>query len=113
MFMDKEGRMWAMALHLSVFAGYAIPFAGLVAPIIIWQVKKNEIPEIDVHGRIVANWILSSVIYLIGCIILSLVGIGVLLGFALFAVGIIFPIIGAVKASSGEAWKYPLSIQFF
>jgi uncharacterized Tic20 family protein len=26
---------------------------------------------------------------------------------------VVFPIIGGIKASTGEAWKYPLSIPFF
>ena len=25
---------------------------------------------------------------------------------------VVFPIVGGLKASSGEAWKYPLSISF-
>src|SRR6187431_2675255 len=43
-------RQWAMFLHLSMLAGYLVPFAGLVAPVVIWQIKKSEMPGIDVHG---------------------------------------------------------------
>src|SRR5947207_2717362 len=51
--MDQQTRQWAMVLHLSQFAGYAVPLAGLIAPIVIWQVKKNELPGIDAHGKII------------------------------------------------------------
>ncbi|HSV72410.1 MAG TPA: DUF4870 domain-containing protein [Chthonomonadales bacterium] len=106
-------RTWAMLLHLSQFAGYVVPLAGFIAPIVIWQVKKNEMPELDAHGKNVANWLISAMIYTIGCAILTLVLIGIPLLFALAACAIAFPIIGAIKANSGETWKYPLTIPFF
>jgi len=110
---SNKSNQWAMALHLSVFAGYAIPFAGLVAPIIIWQVKKEQMPEIEVHGRIVCNWILSFLIYMAISIALWLIGIGFFITWFLGLLALIYPIIGAVKASNGEAWPYPGSIRFF
>jgi Uncharacterized protein conserved in bacteria len=110
---DQETRQWAMFLHLSQFAGYFVPIAGLIAPILIWQLKKNELPGLDVHGRNVANWILSSLIYLVISIVLVIVLIGIPLLIALGLMLIIFPIIGGVKANNGEVWKYPLSIEFF
>ncbi|MEQ1904162.1 MAG: DUF4870 domain-containing protein, partial [Pirellulaceae bacterium] len=54
--MDQNTRTWAMILHLSVFAGYLVPMAGLLAPILIWQLKKNEMPELDAHGKMVLNF---------------------------------------------------------
>ena len=39
---DKDFRMWAMILHFSLLAGFVIPLGGLIAPIIIWQIKKEE-----------------------------------------------------------------------
>jgi hypothetical protein len=35
---------------------------SLIAPIIIWQLKKNEFPELDAHGKVVVNWIISVLI---------------------------------------------------
>jgi len=109
---DPETRQWAMLLHLSQLAGYVIPFAGLIAPIIIWQMKKEQLPGIDVHGKIVANWIISSVIYFSICFVLSFLLIGIPMLIALTIVSIVFAVIGGIKANSGEVWKYPLSISF-
>ncbi len=110
--MDKNANLWAMAIHLSVFAGYAIPFAGLIAPILIWQLKKEEFPSIDPHGKMVANFLISILIYSFIAGLLCLVFIGFLLLMVLGLVAIVFPIIGAIKASNGELWKYPLMIEF-
>lgn len=105
--LDKETRQWAMILHLSQFAGYMIPFAGFLAPILIWQLKKDELPGIDDHGREVVNWIISEVIYGFAFAVLCLIFIGIPLLMALGIVGVVFPIIGAVKAADGQFWRYP------
>ena len=108
-----ESRQWAMILHLSQFAGFVVPLAGLVVPIVIWQIKKEEFPELDAHGRIVANWIITELILGVIFFILIFLVVGIFLLIALSVVGIAFPIIGGLKANEGEIWKYPLSIKFF
>jgi uncharacterized protein len=110
---EQKARQWAMFLHLSQLANFLVPLAGLITPIVIWQIKKAEMPELDAHGKIVANWIISAFLYAIGCVILAFLLVGFLLIPILAALMIIFPIIGGVKANGGEAWKYPLSIPFF
>jgi uncharacterized Tic20 family protein len=110
---DRQLRQWALILHLSQLAGFVIPGAGLVTPIIIWQMKKDEMPGLDAHGRAVANWILSGLIYAAASAVLVIVLIGIPLLILLLLVGVIFPIIGGIKAGDGEVWKYPLSITFF
>jgi uncharacterized protein len=107
---EAETKLWGMILHLSMLAGFLVPYAGLVAPIVIWQIKKNELPIVDTHGKNAANFIISLIIYSIVAGILSCVGIGVLLFIPIVIVGIVFPIIAGIKANNGEVWKYPLSI---
>ena len=38
---EKETRQWAFALHLSVLAGFVVPLAGLIVPILIWQAEEG------------------------------------------------------------------------
>ncbi|MEM1368928.1 MAG: DUF4870 domain-containing protein [Cyanobacteria bacterium P01_H01_bin.15] len=113
MIQDENTRQWAMLIHISQLAGVVVPIAGLVIPIVIWQIKKEEMPELDLHGKIVANWMISELIYFIICGVLLFVLIGFLLFIPLGIVAIVFPIIGALKAKEGRAWKYPLSICIF
>jgi hypothetical protein len=107
-----SAQQWCMFVHLSIFAGFVIPFAGLAVPIVLWQLKKNEIPEVDVHGKIVVNWIISALIYFMVCFLLTFLLIGVPLMFVLGVLCIVFPIVGGIKANNGETWKYPGSIAF-
>ena len=66
---EHDTRQWAMFLHFSLLAGYAVPMAGLIAPIVIWQVKKEELPGLDMHGKIALNWIVSYLIYGFVCVL--------------------------------------------
>ena len=102
-----------MFIHFSQFFGYVVPLAGLVVPVVLWQIKKNDSEIIDKHGKIVTNWIISVIIYAIVFSLLCFIIIGIPLLFALAVVGIVFPIIGGIKANNGEVWPYPLSIKFF
>ena len=90
-----------------------VPLGGLVAPIIMWAIAKDKNAQVDRHGRIVLNWIISCIIYLVIAFILCFVLIGFVILPVLVVLDIVFPIIGAVKANDGTAWKYPLSIPFF
>ena len=107
----QEEKQMGMFLHLSQLINVVIPMGGVIAPIILWQVKKEEMPALDAHGKVVVNWIISSFIYMIISAVLTIVLIGflTLLGVALLTV--IFPIIGAVKANNGEPFQYPLCIR--
>jgi len=40
------------------------------------------------------------------------VWVAYLLWFFLGVIGVVFPIIGGIKANNGQLWKYPLSIPF-
>jgi uncharacterized Tic20 family protein len=108
-----DARQWAMLLHLSQFAGLIIPFGGFIVPILIWQIQKKTYPSIDQHGKIVANWLISGLIYGLISALLCIVLIGFAMLIALLVMGIVFPIVGGLKANDGEAWPYPTSIKFF
>ena len=110
---DKDTNTWALILHLSVLSGLIIPMAGLIVPVVIFILKKDQLPGLTPHGHVVFNWLISVLIYAVISIILLIIGIGALLLAVLAILSLVFPIIGAVKASEGQVWVYPLSIKFF
>ncbi len=111
--LSTNANTWAMLIHLSQFCAFMLPLAGLIVPIVLWQIKKDESEIIDQHGRIVVNWLITELILSLIFIPLCFLLIGIPLLIALGVVGTVFPIIGAVKANNGEVWKYPCSIRFF
>ena len=110
---QQRANFWAMIIHLSTLAIFVIPLVGIVTPIVIWQIKKEALPSVDQHGKMVTNWLISSLIYWVGCIALSIIFIGIPLMFVLMVLFVIFAIIGGLKAQEGILWEYPLTIKFF
>ncbi|HLM62646.1 MAG TPA: DUF4870 domain-containing protein [Pyrinomonadaceae bacterium] len=107
-----EQKQMGLFLHLSQLLNIIIPFAGVIVPVVLWQVKKEEMPQLDAHGKMVTNWLISSLIYMVVSLVLMLVLIGILGVIAVGIMSVVFPIIGAIKANNGELWEYPLTIKF-
>ena len=109
-----------MLCHLSALLGFVgVPFGNVLGPLLVWQIKKNEFPSVDVHGKAALNFQLTILIAIfVSCVagfILSFICIGYLLFFFAAAIGLcglIFPIIAGVKANNGEDYKYPYCIEF-
>jgi uncharacterized Tic20 family protein len=92
--------------HLSSLLGI-----GIVLPLIVWLVVKNENTFVSDHAKEALNFHLSLLIYTLANIPLVFIGIGLPI-FALIALfGLIFAIIAAVKASDGVFYRYPLTIR--
>ena len=114
---DIKARQWGMIIHLSIMAGYLVPFAGFVVPVLLWQLKKHEHALLDAHGKNVANWLLSLLVYaavawmMIFTLIGMVIGIPALLLLALL--NVVFAIVGGIKANDGVVWAYPFTIRFF
>ena len=107
-----EQKQMGMFLHLSQLLNAVLPPAGIVVPIVLWQIKKDEMPALDAHGKMVVNWLISSLIYFVVSLILTIVLIGILGLIALAVMSVVFPIIGGIKANNGAFWEYPLTIKF-
>lgn len=126
--------IYCFLIHVSVLLGFIHIVLGIIVPLILWILNKETNERVDIHGKNVINWILSMAIYLSICffIMLPLNGllnlslnfsynlawpISLFSGFVpitiLMILNLIFVLIGALKASSGIIWKYPLSIKFF
>lgn len=107
-----EERQMGMFLHLGgLLNTFAFPF-GALATILIWQIKKDEMPALDAHGKMATNWLISFSIYFIVSLFLMIFIIGFLLLPIVWVIGVVFPIIAGVKANNGEYWQYPLTIKF-
>jgi len=106
-----------MLCHLSALAGFIIPFGNILGPLLVWQIKKNEIPSTNVHGKAALNFqitvLIAGLASLVLGILLSVICIGVLfiiLAVAIGLAGLIFAIIAGIKANNGEEYKYPYSL---
>ncbi len=90
---QKQMGLW---LHLSQLANVILFPVGIIIPIVLWQTQKEKMPALDAHGKMIANWMISSIIYAMASVVLMFVLIGFLTILAVGLMGIIFPIIGAM-----------------
>lgn len=97
-------------LHLSQFLVLPFNVFGVLVPLLLWFFGKDKSDMVDRSGRIVINWMLSLVIFVIVCLPLCLIYIGYVGLLILLICAISFPIIAAMKASEGVVWNYPLNM---
>jgi uncharacterized Tic20 family protein len=110
--LTKDEQNWAMLSHLLALMGYvSVPFGNVVAPLIIYLMKKDESPYVAEHSRESLNFQISMTIYALISAVLTLILIGFLLLMAVWVAGVVLTIIASVKAASGEAYRYPLTIR--
>jgi hypothetical protein len=117
---ESQARLWNMLCHLSALAAcLGIPFGNILGPLIIWQIKKNEFPSVDIHGKAALNFQITVTIAALVATSVMFVGIFFCVGWLLLPVviliglaGMVFAIIAGIKANNGEDYKYPCSFEF-
>lgn len=112
---NKDARMWSMFCHLGGLAALLpiLPvIGGIIAPLIIWQIKKDEHPFVNEQGKEAVNFQISILIYELVAGLLVLACVGAFLLFAVMIFNIIFLVIAAIKANDGFHYRYPLCIRF-
>lgn len=110
---DKDARMWGMICHLAGFAGFVVPFGNVLGPLIVWAIKKDEIPFVNDQGKEALNFQLTMTIAVIVSIFLMFILIGFFLIGVLCLYDLIIIIIASIKANEGVAYRYPITIRFF
>lgn len=101
----SEERTLAMLAHLLTF------IAPILAPLIIYLVKKNESAFVSTHAKEALNFQISLILYYTIAGILVIVLIGFALLFVLGICNLILVIIAAIRASENKLYRYPFCIR--
>lgn len=108
---SSDERNWAMFCHLGALTGVIIPLGNLLVPLVLWLMKKQEMPLVDEQGKESLNFQITIMIGFAISIVLMFVLVGFLLIFILGILDIIFIIIAAIKVSEGVNYKYPMALR--
>ncbi|MEZ5443170.1 MAG: DUF4870 domain-containing protein [Lysobacterales bacterium] len=108
---SAEERQWGLFAHLSALVGFIIPFGSILGPLIIWQIKKNEMPFVDDQGKEALNFQITVFLAVIVSLILTFILIGFLLLLVVGLGALVFTIIGGIKANEGVAYRYPFTLR--
>jgi hypothetical protein len=99
---SQEARNMAMLCHI-------LGAVGFFGPLVIWLSEKDKHKFVHDHGQAAMNYQISLMIYLAA---LGITVIGMFLVPVLIVVHVILIVMGALKASRGEHWRYPIAIRF-
>jgi hypothetical protein len=108
---NRDQNMWAMLCHLGGLIGLFLPPLNIIAPLVIWLIKKDEYPLVADQGKESINFQISITIYAIISAILILILIGILLLIAIGIFTLIMCIVAMIKANEGVTYRYPLTIR--
>ncbi len=110
-------RQWAMFAHLSALVAIWLGGFGFLGPLIVWLVKKQEMPFVDDQGKEALNFQLN--VFIAGTVLSILVvpvavftlGLGLFLllpiWLGLGVIDIVLSIVAAMKVNGGETYRYP------
>jgi len=90
--------------------GFAL--AHVIAPLVIWLIKRADDPSIDATGKEVLNFQISFTIYFAIAGGLCWLLIGFLILPILFVIWLACTILAAIRTSNGGFYRYPLTLRF-
>ena len=106
--LTEHDRKYALAIHLTALLGVFIHLALLV-PLVLWLVGKDKSAYIDDHGREMMNVFLTGLVLVPVCVV-TIIGIPIVIAWVIATfIGFIR---GAIAASRGEYFRYPMTIRF-
>jgi uncharacterized Tic20 family protein len=104
--LKSEDRLLIILSHLSIWIG-----VGLLLPLIVFLLKKDEAPLVGDHAREALNFHLSLFIYSCCCIPLLFIVVGFFAMIGIVITGLVLAIIAAVRSADGAPYRYPLTIR--
>ncbi|MCK5418572.1 MAG: DUF4870 domain-containing protein [Desulfobacterales bacterium] len=108
---EEEERKWAMFAHIGTFSSMFIPLGNIIAPIVIWQIKKKESAFVVDQAKESLNFQITLMIYAVISFLLVFIIIGFFLIFGLVIFSLIIVIVAGVKANEGEHYRYPMTLR--
>ncbi|ANE47009.1 hypothetical protein SY83_12845 [Paenibacillus swuensis] len=101
---STEDKNFALLAHLLGL------FTSIVAPLLIWLLKKDS-AYVERHAREAVNFHISLIIYYFVAGILCILLIGFVLLPLIGLLHLVCTILASVKAYNGEEYRYPLTIR--
>lgn len=105
----EKGKLLPILCHLAplVQIVFYVPGVNVLAPLLLWQLKKDD-PEVDDHGRESVNFQINvlglSLVLMLSCV-------GAVLLPVLWVAAIVMVVVAAVQASEGKRYRYPFTFR--
>jgi len=103
----SEERLLALLSHILAI----VPGIGILGPLVIYLVKKDESPFVRDNALESLNFQLTIILLYILAGILVLVFIGIFLFWVIGIMNAVLVIVATVRASEGQVYRYPISLR--
>lgn len=107
---SSDARTWGIIVHAAAFTGFIIPSGNILAPLLVWAIKKDESQFIDENGKQAVNFQITWTLLLIAAALSIAIGIGIVLFPLLLIAWFILVLIAIFRASGNNVYDYPLTI---
>lgn len=108
----SDERTWGILVHATAFVGFVFPFGNILAPLIVWVIKKEDSQFVDENGRQAVNFQITWTIFLVIAAASILVLIGLVLLPIVGLAWLILVVLATINASNEEVYEYPLTFEF-
>jgi len=102
---SADEKTWGMLAHLSALV------TGFLGPLVIWLIKKDEMPFVEEQGKEALNFQITMAIGFAVCFVLAFVLIGAFLMPVLWLINLVMCILAGVKVQKGEHYRYPFTLR--
>lgn len=108
---SQEEKTMGMLGHLIALCGFIIPFGNIIGPLVIWLVKKDEMPFAASQAKEALNFNITVAIAGIISAVLMLILIGFVLAIVVGIAWLVLTIMAAIEANKGVAYRYPFTLR--
>jgi uncharacterized Tic20 family protein len=112
-----DERTWAMLGHLSALSAFITGIGCVLGPLLVWLIKRDTLPFAGEQAKEALNFNITVIIAAAALWLFTILtlGIGLLITvpacLGLFVAWLVLTIIAAVKANSGEHYRYPFTLR--
>jgi len=108
----KEERQWAAFAHLAaLFILILPPVGGFLGPLVIWILKKDEMPFVREQGRESLNFQLTVLLAMAVAAALMLVLVGFVLLPLIALANFVLVVVATLQVSDGRSYRYPFNLR--
>lgn len=101
----SDEKTWGMLAH---FLGIV---TGFIGALVIWLMKKDEMPYIEEQGKEALNFQITVLIGYVVCMVLTIVLIGAFLMPILWIFNLVMCLMAGIKVQKGEHYRYPITLR--
>lgn len=113
---QKDSQTYALLLWIGTIVLGTMPLFVFVPALVVYLMKKEQRDDefLFDHAREALNWSITFMLIQLACLILTVItfGLGGVLFVPAFILHVVFGVMAAVKANSGQLYRLPFCLRF-